>query len=272
MLGSLRNVSQLILYLPESSEVKTYRLKGEAMLAERQKFGSTKRDIFRHLLAEDSETGSKFTQGELNSNANLIIIAGTDTTTSVTGQLFRFLAKNPRVVKKLQNEVDEVLAAGKELKVETTRNIPYVSAVINEALRIASPLPSGVQACTPAAGLEIAGIHLPGNIQVQVPLMALMTDERYFAQAEEFIPERWTDRPELVKDRRAFSPFGHGVHSCVGKQLALNEMRLMVASVVGHFDIELGDSYDDEVFEREWMDFMAVRLGEEYLKFIDRKK
>jgi cytochrome P450 len=74
-----------------------------------------------------------------------------------------------------------------------------------------------------------------------IPHLALMIDERYFPRGKEFIPERWTEQwAEGVRERRAYIPFGYGVHSCVGKQLALNEMRFAFASVLREWDFVLG--------------------------------
>ena len=239
------------------------------MLSARQKLGASRKDIFRHLLAEDSETGSKFTQEQLNANANLIIVAGADTTSSSLTQTFRTLATNERVLRKLQREIDGV---GVELTVESTKGLVYLNAVVNEALRLLNPLPSGVQATTSRSGVEVDGTFLPGNIQVRVPHLVIMTDERYFPKPNEFIPERWTgERPELLLDRRAFIPFGYGVHSCVGKQLALNEMRLVLARVVSEFDVLYGESYDDAKFEEDWKDYAVLKIGDCFLKFVQRE-
>ena len=259
VVGSLRNLCQLIVYLPYSSDLKEFRKKGDQMLENRQKLGSSRKDVFRHLLAEDSETSCKFTQAELNSNANLLIVAGADTTSSTLAQTFGVLAKDERVLRRLQKEIYSVEG---ELTVESTKNLPYLNAVVNEGLRLLNPIPSGIQATTSPGGVEIGGVNFPGNIQVQIPHIVLMTDERYFPRPEEFIPERWTEeRYDLLLDRRAFIPFGYGVHSCVGKQLALNEMRLVLARVVKEFDVVKGESYDEEVFRKEWKDYAIAKIG-----------
>jgi cytochrome P450 len=259
-------------YLPETAEVKGFRLRCEKMVADRQKLGTSRKDIFRHFLAEDSETGAKFTQSELNANANLIIIAGAHTASSTLTQTFRMMAKEPRIWKKLQKEIDKVCENGGTLTVDSTKNLTYLNAVVNEALRLLNPLPSGIQATTSPDGLKINGVFLPGNIQVQIPHIVLMTDERYFPEGEEFIPERWTEeRPELLLEKKAFIPFGYGVHSCVGKQLALNEMRLVIARVARDFDVEFGESYDDGKFLAEWMDYAVLKIGALPLKFLSRR-
>lgn len=103
--------------------------------------------------------------------------------------------------------------------------------------------------------------------------MLLMSDERYFPSAREFIPERWTgERPELLTDLswKAYIPFGYGVHSCVGKNLALNELRLVIARLVREFDVSFGESYDDEEFKRETKDYIILESGPVWLKFKSR--
>jgi cytochrome P450 len=57
------------------------------------------------------------------------------------------------------------------------------------------------------------------------------------SRAEDWIPERWTTRPELVRDARGFAPFSQGRYSCVGKALAYREMRLVIALLTKRFEI-----------------------------------
>lgn len=267
-MGSLRNLCQLLIYLPESADLKEYKSWGDKLLEDRQKLGTSRKDIFRHLLAEDSETKSSFTQGQLNSNANLAIVTGADTTSSTLSQCFGELAKNKRILKKLQAEIDNLQS---EITTDAIKNLPYLNGVVNEATRLFNPVPTGIQATLSPAGITVDGVQLPGNIQVQIPHIVLMTDARYFPQPEEFLPERWTDEGrELVKERRAFIPFGYGAHSCVGKQLALNEMRLVLARVVKEFDVVRGESWDEEKFKKEWMDFAVLKIGAVWVKFVPR--
>ncbi|KAI9651077.1 hypothetical protein NHQ30_001114 [Ciborinia camelliae] len=272
--GSLRNLAQLLAYIPETPEIKIFREKGEAMLSERQERGSTYRDIFSYLLSADPEGGERFTQKEMNANAQLIIVAGTDTTSSTLVQTLRALSKEPRILSKLQSEIDNLCSTmdeDKNITIESIQNLEYLNAVVNEALRLYNPLPSGPSATTRPQGVEIANVHIPGNVQVNIPVLALMKDERYFPQGTEFIPERWTsENPELVKDRRAYIPFGHGVHSCVGKTLALQELRLVIARIVSTFDIQFGPSHDELVFESEWKDYYIAKIGTLWLRFRPR--
>ncbi|TGO19003.1 hypothetical protein BTUL_0006g00360 [Botrytis tulipae] len=275
IIASLRNLAQLLTYMPETSDIRMFREKGERMLMERQEHGSTYRDVFSYLLSADPDGGEKFTQKELNSNANLIIIAGSDTTSSTLTQALRALAKEPRILSKLRRELDDlcsVTGKDKKITIDSIRNLEYLNAVVDEVLRLYNPIPSGPHATTYPQGIEVGDIHIPGNVQVEMSHLVLMTDERYFPQGKSFIPERWTrGRPELVRDRRAYIPFGYGVHSCVGKTLALHELRLVIARIVRTFDIQFSHSHDDILFEREWKDYMVVDVGNLWVRFLPRR-
>ncbi|TGO50103.1 hypothetical protein BOTNAR_0406g00050 [Botryotinia narcissicola] len=275
IIASLRNLAQLLTYMPETSDIRMFREKGERMLMERQEHGSTYRDIFSYLLSADPNGGEKFTQKELNSNANLVIIAGSDTTSSTLAQALRALVKEPRILSKLQREIDDlcsVTGKDKEITIDSIRNLEFLNAVVDEVLRLYNPIPSGPHATTYPQGIEVGGLHIPGNVQFEMSHLVLMTDERYFPQGKSFIPERWTrEGPELVRDRRAYIPFGYGVHSCVGKTLALHELRLVIARIVRTFDIQFGHSHDDVFFDREWNDYMVVENGNLWLRFLPRR-
>lgn len=59
--------------------------------------------------------------------------------------------------------------------------------------------------------------------------------EDCFEQASEFIPERWTTRPEMVLNPAAYAPFGTGHHSCLGKTLALDTMKFVLARILKNY-------------------------------------
>lgn len=64
---------------------------------------------------------------------------------------------------------------------------------------------------------------------VTVPYQELFTDERYFENPNEFIPERWLKRGQT--NPFAFVPFGFGPRGCIGKRLAELEIICAVTEV-----------------------------------------
>jgi len=199
------------------------------MLEKRQSLANPRKDLFRHFLAEDSESSCLFTQDELQGNTELVVIAGADTTASTLTQIFWKLCQDQLILRRLQAEVDAAFTKEGRLGVEETRSLPYLNAVMNEGLRLLNPVPSGVSASVAEGGVEINGVFIPAGTEVTVPHLVVMTDERYFPRGMEFWPERWLLGEEGVKEKKAFIPFGYGLHSCVGKQLAMNESMLILS-------------------------------------------
>ena len=65
-------------------------------------------------------------------------------------------------------------------------------------------------------------------------------------------------------------PFGYGVHTCVGKQLALNEMRGAFARLVQEWDFELGESLLEKAWKAEIRNHHTANVGERLGKFVPR--
>ena len=181
------------------------------MLNDRQRLGKSRQDIFAHLLGEDKETGTAFTQIQLLASAELVIVAGTglplplslsthtkkkkdirtkcraktDTTSMTLICTLRELALSPEIQGKLRSELPP---SGTPLTCANTANLPYLNAVINEALRLWPAVPSGAQAVTPPAGYWIAGTYVPGNVAVRINHCAIMTG--FFSPFFPFLPQR----------------------------------------------------------------------------------
>ncbi|KAA8893250.1 cytochrome P450 [Sphaerosporella brunnea] len=268
--GSLRTLCDFMTVLPYDKATAEYRKQGEKLLDGRIAMGKSRPDIFTHLLGEDIETGKKLTYSELNANAQLLIVAGSDTTSTVLSNVFRELSLHPDVQEKLYQEIHAAAEAG-PFDCQNTKNLPYLQAVIDETLRLWPPVPAGAQAQTGPAGATIAGRFVPPLTAVRVHHLALMSDDRYFPQGERFWPERWTEsREDGVKDVRAFIPFSFGTHVCVGKHLAYNELRLTVARVSQKFKIELGPNYDDQQYRKACKDYFTIMIGSVEARFVPR--
>ena len=113
---------------------------------------------------------------------------------------------------------------------------------------------------------------LPEGTNTFIPTFALQRDPRYFSPApDSFWPDRWLSRdkrqsqapaagPEVL-DLAAFIPFSYGPASCVGKNLALQEMRMMAALLVQKFNFEFAKGYDPSQWEGQLEDFYVRGHG-----------
>ena len=69
-------------------------------------------------------------------------------------------------------------------------------------------------------------------------------EEEIYTQANDFVPERWYSRPEMIKDRSAYAPFMIGTYACIGKPLALMDLRLTTARIVMNYNMTFPEGGD----------------------------
>ena len=100
---------------------------------------------------------------------------------------------------------------------------------------------------------------------------SLPTVDTSFARASKFIPERWYSCPELVADKRAFTPFSIGRFACVGKNLALAELRFVAALLVSKYDISFAPGEDETRCWRDMKDQFTAAPGKLELVFTRRE-
>lgn len=94
--------------------------------------------------------------------------------------------------------------------------------------------------------------------------------ESIYPSAEVFVPERWSSRPELIKHKDAFQPFASGWGGCIGKNLALMELRTLTARLVTLFDVALAPGEDGKLLLEKSTDHFTVGLQPLNLVFTRR--
>ncbi|KAL1626711.1 hypothetical protein SLS54_002874 [Diplodia seriata] len=242
-------------------------------------------DIISWLIKARFEHDRSAPPGEmaLHEDARLLIIAGSDTTAAALANTLNLLARHPRVLAKLQAQLSAAFPHGASDDAFTAaalpKAVPYLDAVINESLRLHPPVPGGLARVTPAEGLVVDGVHVPGDTIVSVPTQTLQRDERNFERAAEFRPERWSGGEEggeeggqrgLNPENAAFIAFSRGAMNCAGKQLAKMEMRLFLARVAMEFNVVYAEGETGEGFEKGQLDTFTLTLPPLMLRFVPR--
>lgn len=144
----------------------------------------------------------------LQADAQVIVMAGSDTTASTLVFALYYLATQPKDVAKLREELLPLMKDGSFRHVDI-QNANHLNGVINEALRFFPP-GSILPRMTPPEGARIGGTYIPGNVTVQGSQYILGRSEEVFERPMEFIPERWYSKPEMVKRKDAYAPFQIG--------------------------------------------------------------
>ncbi|OQO09835.1 hypothetical protein B0A48_04187 [Cryoendolithus antarcticus] len=152
------------------------------------------------------------------------VFAGSDTTAIALRAILYFLMKNPEKMKKLQKEIDDAQRAGKLSAVisdkEVRTELPYLTAVQKEALRIHPSVGLLLERHVPAGGVTLCGKHIPEGTIVGINPWVTQHDPKIFLEPDQFIPERWIEtehnKEQLATMEKSIFGFGAGSRGVVG--------------------------------------------------------
>ncbi|ROV98453.1 hypothetical protein VPNG_08525 [Cytospora leucostoma] len=182
-----------------------------------------------------------------------------------------FMVKYPEVYRKLQRIVEAVFPGGYDTwTYDKAKSIPYLDYLIHETLRLRPPVPMGFLRQTPPEGLQIDEVYIPGNVNVNVHTWTIHRDERYFKRAEDFLPERWeTLSPDAAGS--AYLPFQKGGFACVGKPVAMMQLRMLISCVALRYDIDFAPGENGVEFWSDSKETLTLAIGPLWLVFTPKK-
>ncbi|KAK9427306.1 cytochrome P450 monooxygenase [Lipomyces doorenjongii] len=210
---------------------------------------SDRPDMISHIVAHNKASpGTGLSQGEIEANSMAIIVAGSETLTTVLAATIHYLLENQESLKALVKENRATFSSEDQITAVATSPLPYLTAVINETLRMSPPLPDGLRREVPKGGAVIAGHAIPEGITVSVPCWSSFHSTSNFSSPDSFLPERWLKEdtqgkssPYETDNKAAFLPFCTGPHNCLGQPLAWMEMRLILSRLIWNFQIRVPD-------------------------------
>ncbi|KAF0637148.1 hypothetical protein FPSE5266_04382 [Fusarium pseudograminearum] len=221
-----------------AGHVETAREKVRKRLASEEK----RPDFIEAMLERTGASGNQMTFEELASNAQILILAGSETTATVLTATTYFLASNPETLKKVVNEVRSGFDSENEIDMHSVNKLTYMLACLNEGMRMFPPVINGTLRQIRPEGDDIIGHYIPGGATVDIWQWAVHNNPDHFALADQFVPERWLENndPRFANDaKQAVNPFSLGPRDCIGKNLAYAEMRMILARVLWNFDVSL---------------------------------
>ncbi|KAI1826860.1 cytochrome P450 [Xylaria intraflava] len=201
-----------------------------------------RKDLLARLQEGRDEKGEPLGLEELTAEALTQLIAGSDTTSNSSCALLYYVARTPGVLEKIQRELDAAIPDSntKVPDYESIRNLPYLEAAINEALRIHSTSGIGLPRQIPetSPGIDLHGHYFPPGTILSVPTYTIHHSKEIWGDdADDFRPERW--ETATARQRNAFIPFSYGPRSCVGRNVAEMEMKMIAATWMRRYDVFL---------------------------------
>ncbi|KAL0821375.1 hypothetical protein ABMA28_005963 [Loxostege sticticalis] len=166
--------------------------------------------------------------------------AGFETSSSATSFTLHQLAFHPEVQKKVQDDIDRVLAKhGNKLSYESIKEMTYLDWAFKEGMRMFPSLGFLIRRCVGTYTIPELGVTIDDKARVFIPVQALHNDPKYFDNPEEFRPERFhPDAFDTVALKHVYLPFGEGPRACIGERLGHMQSLAGLAAVLSKFTVE----------------------------------
>ncbi|XP_022851323.1 cytochrome P450 CYP736A12-like [Olea europaea var. sylvestris] len=202
--------------------------------------GGTK-DIVDTMLSitQSRETEFQFDRRHVKAIMLDMLVASMDTTASTVEWILSELLKNPRVMGKVQKELELVVGLDRMVEESDLESLEYLDMVVKETFRLHPVAPLllphySLEDCT------VDGYDIPKHARIFVNTFAIGRDPNAWTDPEKFNPERFNGSSiDLRGQHFQLLPFGSGRRGCPGMQLGLIVVRLIVAQLVHCFDWKL---------------------------------
>jgi len=199
----------------------------------------TPRNVLEAMLAARDEPGSGLDDAVVRANVLTLLLAGEDTTAHTLAWTIYFLAQDTVRQAELHAAAREVLGEAPVCPAfEAVRQLDVFEACAHEATRFKPIVP--LLFLEPLADVELSGVQVSAGTPLFFVLRPAMLDERHFADAHAFRPERWAAGHAVQPhDMRAYAQFGAGPRVCPGRHLAGVEIRLVLSMLARNFTMQL---------------------------------
>nr|NP_999589.2 cytochrome P450 4A25 [Sus scrofa]Q8SPK1.1 RecName: Full=Cytochrome P450 4A24; AltName: Full=CYPIVA24; AltName: Full=Fatty acid omega-hydroxylase; AltName: Full=Long-chain fatty acid omega-monooxygenase [Sus scrofa]CAC85662.1 cytochrome P450 [Sus scrofa] len=191
-------------------------------------------DFLDILLLARMEKGNSLSDTDLRAEVDTFMFEGHDTTASGISWILYALASHPEHQQRCREEIQGLLGDGTSITWDHLDQMPYTTMCIKEALRLYPPVP-GVSRELSKPITFPDGRSLPAGITLSLSIYGLHHNPQVWPNPEEFDPSRFA--PGSARHSHAFMPFSGGSRNCIGKQFAMNEMKVAVALTLLRFEL-----------------------------------
>ncbi|KAJ5669751.1 hypothetical protein N7462_010821 [Penicillium macrosclerotiorum] len=178
-------------------------------------------DILSRLLQAKDINGYPMGRVEMTAEALTMLIAG-------------------QIIPRLQKELDEAIGSAKLAHYSQVRDLLFLRRCIDEGMRLHSTSAIGLPrlVAESSSGVDFEGFHFPPGTVLSVPSYTIHhMSEIWGDDVEEFKPDRWLSL--TPRQKVCFNPFSYGPRACVGQNVAIMELQLIIGTLFHRYEFEL---------------------------------
>ncbi|CAG2183396.1 unnamed protein product, partial [Oppiella nova] len=177
----------------------------------------------------------------------MFLIAGYETTSTTLTACAYELALNPDIQQKLYDEINGAIDSDGEIPYDVLTRLPYLDAVLSEALRLHTPPLRFARTASADYTLGDTGIIIKKGQQVEIPIHAIHLSAEYYPDPFRFNPDRFMPENRGTITPYTYLPFGGGPRNCIGMRFALLEAKLCLAHMIGKYRLFRCQRTDDQI-------------------------
>lgn len=205
--------------------------------------------VFHSLRDDDDLPLSEKSLPRLVMEAQGLVGAGTLTSAHMLSMTTYHVLMNPPILSRLMAELEEAIPdATAPCLLQNLEQLSYLSAVINEGLRISYGSIHRLQRVHPDNALTFRNWTIPAGTPVGMSSLHMHNDPAIFPEPRRFDPSRWMGPEKELRQRHLFN-FGRGTRQCVGMNLAMAEIYMALATLFRKFGTKM--QLYDTVRERD---------------------
>ena len=204
-----------------------------AMIQRKRARGVMEPDVISQLVHTRDADGARMTEDELIGQANLLFLAGHETTANALTWTLLLLMQHPAVMADLYDELHGKLH-GAVPTPETLGDLPLLDRVIKESMRILPPVP--LTSRTALKSVQVGPYTLPERTEIVLSMYLTHRDPDLYPQPARFDPDRWLRCEPTAYE---YLPFGAGARMCAGMTFALIEAKVVLAMLLQRYRPEL---------------------------------
>ncbi|MFJ5229632.1 cytochrome P450 [Kitasatospora sp. NPDC088391] len=197
-------------------------------------------DLLTLLAKARDEDGNQLDATELREQVLIFLLAGHETTATSLTFALHLLGKHPAEQERAHREAADLLADGRRPTAADYQQLPYLTMVLKEAMRLYPAAPSVGRRAVKAT--VVGGVEIPAGADVLIAPYVTHRHPAHWEDPERFDPERFTPEREATRHRYAWYPFGGGPRACIGQHFSMLESVLSLAVLLRDHQVTAVDT------------------------------
>ncbi|XP_077486655.1 cytochrome P450 3A6-like [Amblyomma americanum] len=184
--------------------------------------------VFKKAVLDDDD---------ITQNAFVVLVGGFETTSNAMSLVTHMLIHYPEVQEKVREELLSVLRPEETITYSTIQNLPYMTSVIQETIRLYPPA-FAVVTREAVVDKQYGKMRIPAGTAIMAPAEYIHRDPRHWEDPDRFDPERFLPKNKSRINTMAMQAFGNGPRNCIGMRFAYMELRYTFAHILRKYRLE----------------------------------